>query len=93
MAKTAKEYRLLSEYDLTLDDYKNMLNKQSHVCAICKQKNGDKDLFVDHDHITGEVRGLLCRQCNFGIGHFKDNPDLTSAATRYLMKFQNRSLI
>lgn len=91
--KTQRAYHLESTYDLTLEDFNEMMNKQNHTCAICHKKEDGKHLFVDHCHETGEVRGLLCRLCNFGIGHFKNDPDLTSSATRYLMKFQTRSVL
>jgi hypothetical protein len=43
-----------------------------------------KALGVDHDHITGKVRGLLCNDCNLGIGHFKDNIEKLKLAIKYL---------
>ena len=42
---------------------------------------------VDHDHKTGQVRGLLCDRCNLGIGYMQDGPDILIAAARYVMKY------
>jgi hypothetical protein len=66
-----------------------MFTAQNGCCAICEThagKGGDK-LCVDHDHATGQVRGLLCGRCNTGLGQFKDSvPNLTRAIS-YLKRF------
>jgi ubiquitin len=79
-----KTAALRTRYGITLEDYETMYKKQSGKCAIC----GDNypDLHVDHDHDTQEVRGLLCRTCNIGLGHFQDSPSLLERAVRYLEK-------
>ena len=59
-----------------------MRERQKNVCGICKTPG--KPLCVDHCHATGKVRGLLCRDCNLGLGNYKDNPVFTRAATAYL---------
>ena len=64
-----------------------MLAKQNGQCAICATTDpgcGHKHFCVDHDHKTGEVRGLLCMRCNKGLGLFKDDPVITQLATNYL---------
>lgn len=65
-----------------------LLLAQSGRCAICRSdKAGGRGGFaVDHCHITGRVRGLLCTNCNNGLGRFKDDPDRLIAAADYLRK-------
>lgn len=69
-----------------LDTYQRLFNKQGGVCAICKSpENGRyKHLSVDHCHNTEKIRGLLCNNCNRGIGLLKDNPELLKNAIDYL---------
>jgi hypothetical protein len=50
-------------------------------CVIC---GSDEKLVVDHDHISGEIRGMLCNHCNRGLGHFRDDPMLLEFAAQYL---------
>ena len=69
-------------YGLSLQDYRAMCERQGNVCAICRTPG--KPLCVDHCHATDKVRGLLCRDCNLGLGNYKDNPVFTRAATAYL---------
>jgi len=79
--------KLKLDYNITLDEYNEMLIKQNNGCAICgKKMNGKRNMCVDHDHVTGRVRGLLCSHCNWGLGHFKDNIDLLENAIKYLKK-------
>jgi hypothetical protein len=75
----------VSLYGLTLEDYDNMLDRQDEVCKICKNicPTG-KNLSIDHDHKTGKVRGLLCKNCNIGLGSFFDNIDFLESAVLYL---------
>lgn len=82
-----RKTRLRNEYGLSLDEYSEMLLRQGGVCAICGKQQGDKGidrLAVDHDHKTGNVRGLLCSACNQGLGHFRDESSLLIAAIQYL---------
>lgn len=59
--------------------------EQAGLCAICHgETNGQGDLHVDHDHVTGKVRGLLCSRCNTGIGMMGDNTALLRKAIEYL---------
>ena len=75
----------LHKYGLSPADYEQRFESQGGVCAICSQTS-DKSLAVDHDHVTGVVRGLLCRECNLGLGHFEDDTSRMWAAFEYLLK-------
>jgi hypothetical protein len=72
---------------LEFSPYQYMLDKQGGVCAICKKVcSTGKSLAIDHNHKTGEVRGLLCGKCNRGLGLFCDSKDLLLVAYNYLNK-------
>lgn len=85
--------RLWRVYKLTRRDYDAMLVAQEGRCAICGtdqpglDRYGAPSMFsVDHDHATGKVRDLLCRQCNAGLGSFEDDPTLVAKAAAYLRR-------
>lgn len=89
----------LKIYGLSHADYDAMLGSQGGVCAICKKpethrgRNGEVSrLPVDHNHVTGSVRALLCHSCNTGIGSFLDDPAVLRAAADYLEGFTGRGL-
>ena len=72
---------------MTVEQYDAMLIGQNYVCAICNksEKSSTKGvLFIDHDHKTGKVRGLLCDTCNRGLGYFYDDKSLLRNAVEYL---------
>lgn len=85
-------YSLMHKYGLSLTCYQEMLTAQGSVCKICgapPEKNPPHfSLNVDHDHLTGRVRGLLCGKCNVGLGAFDDAARLLSRAVDYLKSFQ-----
>jgi hypothetical protein len=69
----------------TVEEYEAMLTTQNGVCKICQGVSSDgRALAIDHCHTTGKVRGLLCNNCNNGLGRFKDDPDLLRSAIFYL---------
>ncbi len=72
-------------YGISEDDYKNLFEAIEGKCEIC-HKPSHKLLHVDHDHNTGKVRGLLCHQCNIGLGCFQDNGEYLENARVYLKK-------
>lgn len=78
--------RFLRRYGLTPEAYQKLLASQNYCCAVCEQDmrtipHGPQ---VDHNHVTKEVRGLLCILCNTGIGKFKESAELMRAAITYL---------
>ena len=77
---------LRSKYGLSRADYDEMVEEQNGVCAICASPpiGRFKYLSVDHDHVHGYNRGLLCSTCNLGIGHFKEDIELLRKAVVYL---------
>lgn len=67
-----KEYKLLARYGLKIEDYNKMLESQNYACKICKTTDLTyQALAVDHDHTTGQIRGLLCTICNLMLGHIE----------------------
>ncbi len=80
--------RLLGKYDLTQENYKTMLLKQGCACASCYTPAVELEyaLYVDHDHTTGKVRGLLCQKCNSGIGMLGDDLFGVKSAYEYLSR-------
>jgi hypothetical protein len=73
----------LKKYLVKPAEYELMFSMQNGVCAICNQKSVHK-LAVDHNHETGEVRGLLCKQCNVGLGMFKEEIRWLENAIQYI---------
>jgi Recombination endonuclease VII len=76
-----RERHLKKTYNLDLKTFNSLVESQNNRCKICKQ---EKELYVDHDHITGKIRGLLCCHCNNGLGNFKDNREFLLNAYNYL---------
>jgi hypothetical protein len=85
-------------YGITLEQYDEMFTKQNGVCAICgkpetgKNQHGVVRLSVDHNHSTGEVRGLLCTRCNKHLGII-ENVDFVQKAQEYLLQKSARPTI
>ena len=94
--KEIRSYQLKTRFGITLEQYNQMLEAQNGVCAICgnpeliinKKTQQPDSLSVDHNHVTGKVRKLLCHSCNAGLGHFKDNTINLNAAINYLNLFK-----
>lgn len=74
---------LKRKFSMSLDDYSKLFNSQLGVCKVCL-KPSDKTLHVDHNHLTGEIRGLLCQRCNHTIGLLEEDPDLVMKMYEYL---------
>lgn len=75
--RKALDYRLKNSYNITIEQYDQMFEGQKGVCAICGKREASKNQYgiqrlgVDHNHITEQVRGLLCVSCNTAIGSLK----------------------
>jgi len=74
----------LKKFGLTPPEYESLLKRQNGVCDICKRPPNGTRLAVDHDHETGQVRGLLHKGCNLGIGNLNHNPEWLRSAATYL---------
>lgn len=85
-----RKSHLKSLYGLTQEDVLAALEAQSGLCLICgvemETGRGARSMTVDHDHETGEFRGLTCSNCNRGLGLFGDDPDRLTAAAAYLIR-------
>jgi hypothetical protein len=78
---------LAKKFGITHEAYQLMLNSQNGVCAICGQFRTSKDkthMVVDHDHKTGEIRGILCNWCNNMLGYAQDSTTSLRNAITYL---------
>lgn len=87
-AKASMRKQCLARYGLTFESFNVLLETQNGLCAICRGSLGrgrvGSAVAVDHDHESGRVRGLLCNNCNRGIGMFADSPTALVAAAAYL---------
>lgn len=86
VARSQRNSALRRNYGLTENDLNGMLASQRQRCKICCVTITIKSLVVDHDHETGKLRGLLCSQCNRGLGLLKDDPAVIRSAIRYLTR-------
>lgn len=75
---------LKSLYGITIEELNNQSKEQGHVCAICGKAQNNRKLVVDHNHATGQVRGLLCINCNHGLGSFLDSIKIMKEAMEYI---------
>lgn len=84
---------LKARYGLKWDEYNKLLSQHNNKCATC---NSDKKLCVDHNHMTGKVRGILCSFCNMALGFAKDDPRILQNLINYLSKhsiFQQEEIL
>jgi hypothetical protein len=89
---TSKEnkfkYSLKYNHKLSVEDYNKLSESQNHKCSICgknSEYNRNGALYVDHNHATKQIRGLLCQQCNSALGLFQDSPEILINALDYLI--------
>ena len=82
-----RKQNLRRKYGLTLDQYNALLAEQYNSCALCQESfRADKKPVVDHDHVTGRVRGILCQKCNMVLGFSGDSVERLQSAIEYLRK-------
>ena len=79
----SRRNKLKKQYGISPEQYDEMIKSQEAKCLICEK---NRKLVIDHNHKTGEVRGLLCNQCNAGIGYFYENPSIMKKAIKYVIK-------
>ena len=82
-----RAHHLRKKFDITPEQYVAKLTAQNGGCCICETKEpggSGKHFAVDHDHETGQVRGLLCSACNHALGLMKDSPELLRRAATYI---------
>lgn len=86
--KKQEEARLIRKYGVTPELYNKLFTQQDGRCLICDtpQSELNSSLHVDHNHVTGEVRGLLCRRCNLFLGNIGDDIQILLKAIEYLSK-------
>lgn len=80
-------------YGMSVEDYDALLIAQKGVCAVCgspEPSGRKKYLCVDHDHVTGAIRGLLCGRCNVAVGFLRDDPDRAVRLIEYLRTHSER---
>ena len=81
------KYHIRSKFGLDLDEYQSLIDKQDNRCAICHQEfQSSPKPHIDHDHITGKIRGVLCHSCNTGIGKLRDSVEILASAIVYLTR-------
>lgn len=87
------------KFGITRQEYAELFHKQGGVCAICKSPETAmrlgkvKALAVDHNHSTGAVRGLLCSDCNTGIGKLKEDRKILLEAIKYLDEYSETEIV
>lgn len=80
-AKSRRHYRLTERYGIGEDDVERLIERQGGVCPVCRKA---PPVAVDHDHVTGFVRGICCPDCNTGMGQLRDDPWVIRRAIEYL---------
>ena len=91
--RTRHDAHLRATYGITIDDYDTMYNLFGGACAICGGGTSKHFLATDHDHASGEVRGLLCASCNKVLGSFRDNGETFRRAADYLDNPPSRKVL
>lgn len=89
LSRRAWEGALRRSFGMSVSEYEERLSQQEGRCALCQRpESGRRRLAVDHDHVTGRVRALLCAACNLLIGHLEKRRQLIERGLEYLQKYQ-----
>ena len=87
MGKVSERNRKLKKYGITKSSYDVLLHSQNNCCAICfSDNNNNRDWHLDHCHTTGQIRGILCHQCNLMLGNARDSVATLEQGIIYLKK-------
>lgn len=95
-SKLERKNSIKRQYGISLAEYDKMYQAQHGLCACCGQpelsrrRNNLRSLSVDHDHVTGQVRQLLCHRCNLVVGLVNENPDMCELLRAYILKHKER---
>ncbi len=89
-----RKRKLFNSYGLTLEKYNTLFESQNLRCAICKSDNSgtEREWHIDHDHVSGKTRSILCHHCNLALGHAKDNPKLLRKMADYIESYNEAGL-
>jgi len=85
--ESSRRSHLKRKYDITLEEYNELLEQQNNKCKICNtEETSERNEFlsVDHEHSSGRIRGLLCNTCNRALGLFQDSSEVLQNALIYL---------
>lgn len=89
-----RAYRYKSRFGITYEDYIDMSYERRNLCDICRVDATNTQrgkLSIDHDHESGRIKGLLCQECNTGLGLMKESPKNLFAAFFYIIRFRIKS--
>ena len=89
--KRKRELHLLRKFNMTLNDYDQMVERQGDKCALCPAtkpggRHTDASWCIDHDHVSGKIRELLCNDCNMVLGIVQDSPEHLLRMVKYIFK-------
>lgn len=88
--RQSRDYWLKTTYGITEACYAEMVANQNGKCPLCFIDLSRGNAHIDHCHATGNVRGVLCAQCNKGLGHFNDAPSVMIRAAAYVEFYKNK---
>lgn len=82
----------LYTHDITYSKYLEIATKQNHQCSLCERNLSDVKINIDHDHTTGQVRGILCKGCNISLGTIEKSLDSVKSQLEFIERQRSRLL-